>query len=119
VGIAVWDRLTRTRAQQEALELHEERLSRSCERICDCNPGDNVTVTGTVRSVTIRPKQSVPALEIELYDGSGSVTVIWLGRRRIPGIDAGRRLVVNGRLTMINGAPLLYNPKYELKPTSA
>ncbi len=52
-----------------------------------------------------------------LYDGSGSVTVIWLGRRRIPGIDAGRTIVVRGRLTCNTDNPTIYNPRYELKPT--
>ena len=71
-----------------------------------------------VRSVTIRPQGKTPALEIELYDGSGSVTVVWLGRRRIPGIDAGRTIVVRGRLTCNTDNPTIYNPRYELKPTA-
>jgi hypothetical protein len=69
-----------------------------------------------VRSMTIRPRSTVPALEIDLYDGSGSVTVVWLGRRRIPGIDPGRKLTVRGRLTCNTEEPTIYNPRYELKP---
>ena len=39
-----------------------------------------------------------------------------LGRRRIPGIDPGRTIVVCGRLTCTTDHPTVYNPKYELKP---
>ena len=33
------------------------------------------------------PPRGVPALEAELYDGSGSLYVVWLGRRHIAGIE--------------------------------
>ena len=56
------------------------------------------------------------AYEVELYDGSGATTVIWLGRRSIPGIFAGRRMRVNGRMTFVDGHKTIYNPRYILKP---
>ena len=114
-----WDRLTRSRAQLEAEELQrevEQSEDEGLTTIQACRPGETVTVRGMVRSVTLRPASTVPALEIELYDGSGSVQVVWLGRRRIPGIDPGRTMVVCGRLTCNTENPTIYNPKYELKP---
>ena len=116
----MWRRFTRTQSQVEAEELlreHEELRSRAT-RIGSCTPGETVTVRGMVRSVTLRPRSTVPALEIELYDGSGAVSVIWLGRRRIPGIDPGRTMEVTGRLTCASDSPTIYNPRYELKPVS-
>ena len=50
------------------------------------------------RTVTLRPRGGVPALEAELYDGSGSISVVWLGRRRIGGIAPGRGIRVVGRI---------------------
>ena len=117
-----WRRLGRTRAQVEAEELQREVAEAGdagLTRIDSCQPGETVTVRGMVRSVTLRPRSTVPALEIELYDGTGSVSVVWLGRRRIPGIDPGRTMVVCGRLTCNTENPTIYNPKYELKPTAA
>jgi len=118
----LWHRLTRTQAEAEAAEL-QERLTESAAadvtRIRDCEPGDTVSVTGMVRSMTIRPRSTVPALEIDVYDGSGNVTVVFLGRRRIPGINPGRSLTVRGRLTGTGERPTIYNPKYELKPSVA
>lgn len=73
-------------------------------------------VCGTVRSVTLRPRAGVPALVAELYDGTGTLTVVWLGRRQIAGIIAGRRLRVHGRVAQRDGRPVLFNPSYELLP---
>lgn len=117
-GRTRWASFRRTRAETEADELRAElSLDRSrCQEIGQCHAGDLVSVTGTVRYVTLLPATEAPAFEIELYDGSGSTAVIWLGRRTIPGIIAGRRLVVTGRLTTMNGRNSIYNPRYELKP---
>ncbi|MBK9740080.1 MAG: OB-fold nucleic acid binding domain-containing protein [Actinobacteria bacterium] len=116
-----WRRWTRSQAEVEADELKKRVFDADdidLTRIDCCTPGETVTVTGMVRSMTIRPRANVPALEVELYDGSGSVSVVWLGRRRIPGIDPGRTMVVRGRLTCNTDSPTIYNPKYELKPTA-
>jgi len=64
-----------------------------------CRRGEPVCVAGTLRAVTLRPRAGVPTLEAELYDGTGTITLIWLGRRRIGGIDCGRSMAARGRLT--------------------
>ena len=74
------------------------------------------TVCGTLRSVTLRPRAGVPALEAELYDGSGSLYVVWLGRRHIAGIEPGRRLRIQGMVTEADGQRAVFNPRYELVP---
>ncbi len=44
------------------------------------------------------------------------VMLVWLGQRRIPGIDCGRTLRVSGRLGMLdNGVKAIYNPHYEIQ----
>jgi hypothetical protein len=73
-------------------------------------------VCGTLRAVTLRPRAGVPALVAELYDGSGSLGVIWLGRRQIKGIEPGRRIRVEGLVTEVSGNRVIYNPRYELVP---
>jgi hypothetical protein len=65
--------------------------------------------------VTLRPRGGVPALEAELYDGSGVITLVWLGRRRIAGIEPGRCLRVEGRVGLHAGQRIMFNPRYELK----
>ena len=76
---------------------------------------DHVMLQGTLKTVTLRPRGGVPALEAELYDGSGSINLVWLGRRRIGGISPGRALRVEGRIGVQNGDRVMYNPRYELR----
>ncbi len=82
-----------------------------------CSLGLPVVVAGTLRAVVLRPLAGVPTLEAELYDGTGCVTLVWLGRRRIRGIDPGRTLMASGRLTKRDGKATLFNPEYELQAT--
>ena len=110
-------RLAMNTADIDAEKLAREVDEVSAQHLCDCKPGDQVTVLGTISSITVRPRGVALAFEAELYDGSGRVRLVWLGRRDIPGICAGRRLVAAGRLTYPNGeGPTLYNPTYTLKP---
>jgi len=40
--------------------------------------------------------------------------VIWLGRRRIPGVKAGLELRLEGMVTVRDGLPTMFNPRYEI-----
>lgn len=71
-------------------------------------------ICGTLRSVTLRPRGGVPALEAELFDGSGSVSLVWLGRRRIAGVEPGRRIKARGLVADDDGQRVIFNPVYEL-----
>ena len=75
-----------------------------------------MTLRGSLRTVTLRPRGGVPALEAELNDGSGVITVVWLGRRRIAGIEPGRAIEVEGRIGAHDGVRIMYNPRYQLIP---
>ena len=83
--------------------------------ICDTPRRQRVVVQGTLRTVTLRPRGGVPALEAELYDGSGVLTLIWLGRRRISGIYPGRFIKAEGRIGGQSRMPVMFNPRYELR----
>lgn len=99
---------------QEADELHDAATKAGCQLISSQADRCIATIHGVLRSVTLRPVDGVTALEAELYDGSDSVTLVWLGRRRIEGIAAGRQLKVFGRIGMRGTTRIIYNPRYEL-----
>jgi hypothetical protein len=40
--------------------------------------------------------------------------VVWLGRRRIPGVHAGLELRLEGMVTVRDGLPTMFNPRYEI-----
>ena len=98
----------------DAQELRSEAAIAGCSAVSACRKGEVVTVTGRIKSVVYTPRETVPTLEAELFDGSGSVTLVWLGRRRIPGIEPGRRLTARGRFAAFEGRQVIYNPWYEL-----
>ncbi|GAA1542630.1 OB-fold nucleic acid binding domain-containing protein [Nocardioides humi] len=100
--------------EAEARDLRKTFSGDGVVSIGDAADREPVRLRGTLRTVTLRPRGGVPALEAELYDGTGTVTVIWLGRRRIAGIDPGRALEVRGRVGTQDGHRMLYNPRYEL-----
>jgi hypothetical protein len=107
-------RLTADTTELDAEDLQKAGEDVGATRVADCRDRAPVTVFGTVRAITIRPRAGVPALEAELYDGSGTVTLVWLGRRTLAGVAAGRQLSATGRLTTAEGRRLIYNPKYDL-----
>lgn len=88
--------------------------SDASQSIADAPDRTPVLLRGTLRTVTLRPRGGAPALEAELDDGTGTLTLVWLGRRRIAGITPGRDMQVTGRIGNFDGQRILYNPRYEL-----
>lgn len=115
----LWSRLASSDAQVEAEQLRESSKQEGSVAACDCQAGQIVTVKGSVRSVTLEPSGTLPRFEVFVYDGTGVVELVWLGRRRIIGIEPGRRIRATGRVTGSNGQLTLYNPMYELLPPEA
>ena len=73
---------------------------------------------GRLRTVELCPRAAVATLEAELFDGTEGIMLVWLGRRRIPGIEPGRTLRATGRLAARDGRKVIYNPYYELQRSS-
>jgi hypothetical protein len=99
-----------------ARELRETTRKGSCDLIADSHDREPVRLRGTLKTVTLRPRGGVPALEAELFDGSDSLMLVWLGRREIAAISPGRSLEVEGRIGRHGGDRIIYNPRYTLLP---
>ena len=103
-------------------QLDAERLRKFCESrqgvvsIVDLPPRVEGTVVGEIGSMRIVPRAGSPSLEATITDGTGSIVVVWTGRRKIAGVTPGKRLVVSGRgaATGPKGRLLMFNPSYEL-----
>jgi hypothetical protein len=102
-------------SDQHARELRQAVQDSGMVSIDQAPDRTRVHLSGTLRTVTLRPRGGVPALEAELFDGSGVITVIWLGRRQISGIGPGRQIEVEGRIGVQEGVRVMYNPRYELR----
>jgi hypothetical protein len=108
-------RLTASTHSLDAAALESEVEKLPCEKLRDIAQGENVVVGGRVRSVRFTPTENVPVLEAELFDGSAAIQLVWLGRRRIAGIEPGRRLLARGRVGLHDSRLAIYNPWYELQ----
>nr|WP_235960578.1 OB-fold nucleic acid binding domain-containing protein [Actinomadura macrotermitis] len=102
-------------AELEAEELQETTGKEGATAIASCAERTRHCVAGTLRTVTLRPRGGAPALEAELYDGTDVINLVWLGRRKIAGIDPGRRLRAEGLVSLQDGRKVMFNPRYELR----
>ncbi len=117
MGTGLKGRLRRfgeTQAERDAASLAERCASRGATAVTACQVGQVVSVAGTVRSVRLAPLAGTPTFEVDLFDGSGTVRLAFLGRRSVRGLEAGRALVASGRLTTRDGRMTVFNPRYEL-----
>ncbi|HEV7209758.1 MAG TPA: OB-fold nucleic acid binding domain-containing protein [Mycobacteriales bacterium] len=107
-------RIAASDSAREAEGLQEQSEREGATAVRRCRQGAEVCVAGTVRAVRLAPLAGAPTFEVDLYDGSGTVRLVFLGRRAIAGIEAGHSLIVHGRLTRREGRSTIFNPRYEL-----
>jgi len=107
--------LAKTAAEHEADEIHAQTRARlpESEVLVDRQVA---LVSGVVRAVTMPNLRAVQVLVAELFDGRQAVNLVWIGRRRIPGIEPGALLCARGRVAMRGGVPTIFNPIYTIAP---
>jgi hypothetical protein len=94
-----------------------EPISHYAENI---TPIGNITwrkrahVQGRVNSIKSAPSGSSPLVEVEMWDESGGVTLQFLGRREITGLEVGSQLKAEGMVGEDNGQLVILNPSYEI-----
>jgi amino acid transporter len=71
-------------------------------------------VQGKVSSIKSAPADSSPLVEVEVWDETGGVTLQFLGRREITGLDVGSEIRAEGMVGENNGNLVILNPSYEL-----
>jgi hypothetical protein len=108
-------RLTATEEELDAESLQLESAKSGCMLAGQCRRGQMVAVSGRLRTVVYTPRTNLPTLEADLYDGSDTVTLVWLGRRHIAGIEPGRQVTARGRVAVRDDRKVIYNPYYELE----
>jgi amino acid transporter len=82
--------------------------------IADVRWRQEVRVHGRVQAMRVEPLAGSPSLECTLVDDTGSVNVVFFGRRKIPGIEMGATMTVCGMAIEHRGRLAIVNPLYEL-----
>ncbi|MEV6595405.1 OB-fold nucleic acid binding domain-containing protein [Actinoplanes sp. NPDC051346] len=109
------ERLTASEEELDAQELQRDSAKCGAVPAGQCQRGQVVSVSGRLRTVAYTPRTNLPTLEADLYDGSDVVTLVFLGRRSIVGIEPGRQLTARGRIAIRDDRKVIYNPYYELE----
>ncbi|GAB1642370.1 OB-fold nucleic acid binding domain-containing protein [Krasilnikovia sp. MM14-A1259] len=110
-----FERLTASEAELDAQQLQRDAAKCGSVLADQCRRGQLVSVSGRLRTVAYTPRTNLPTLEADLYDGSDVVTLVFLGRRSIAGIEPGRQLTARGRIAIRDDRKVIYNPFYELE----
>ncbi|EGY76947.1 OB-fold nucleic acid binding domain-containing protein [Cutibacterium avidum] len=111
--------LHRVTASNEDLvddDLQRSSINAGVSTIAEARMRSRASLQGRIEVLTLNPRGTNRWLEAELRDGTGAVTLIWMGRRRIPGLRAGRRISVEGMITEADGRRVIYNPRYTVLP---
>jgi hypothetical protein len=74
----------------------------------------HVTVVGQVRSVRVAPLHDAPTVELVLVDETGAISVVFLGRRSIAGVQVGSRMLIEGTVGTHKARLAVLNPTYRL-----
>jgi amino acid transporter len=90
------------------------RREGSVTRIADVRWRDHVTIHGEVRSLRVVSQHDSPTLELVVDDGTGALSIVFLGRRAIAGIEVGTRLSATATLGVFKNRLAMLNPTYEL-----
>jgi len=105
------------------VEEHDrEKLVEFCSKLEGCSAIDELQprtvgrVAGEISSVRIVPRAGAPSLEVGVNDGRGILTAVFFGRKKIAGLNPGRRVVIEGMVAPLGNRVFMYNPMYELLP---
>jgi hypothetical protein len=71
-------------------------------------------VQGMVNSIKAAPTGAAPVVEVEIWDKTGGVTLQFLGRREISGLEVGSQIEAEGMVGENNGQLIILNPSYKI-----
>ncbi len=73
-----------------------------------------ISVAGRILALRGKTDDEASNLECEITDETGTLLLVFQGRRRIPGIAVGARLVAEGMVGSWRRRLAILNPDYEL-----
>jgi amino acid transporter len=76
---------------------------------------EQVCIHGRVQALRVEPLAGSPSMECTVVDDTGSVSVVFFGRRKIEGVQIGSTITATGMAIEHRGRLAIVNPVYELK----
>lgn len=84
-------------------------------RIADADPQRRVVVTGTIVDTEVGLWRRMPAYICRLDDETGCITILFGGRRPVPGMVKGAQCTVEGTAISNGRVLFLWNPHYRFE----
>ena len=85
--------------------------------IAQISPRQQAKVAGRVRAIQLQPRSGIPTLELTISDtADDTLIVVFLGRRRIPGIQPGAHLSVEAMVASRPGDSRYSTPSMRSSP---
>ena len=78
-----------------------------------------VRIAGRIHTLRVQPHGGVSSLECTVVDETGGISLVFLGRRSIPGIKVGARITAEGTAGQDRGHLAILNPIFEFLPDNA
>ncbi len=106
-----------TKPLVKAPVVNEEPVSHYAENVTPIGEivwRKRAQVQGRVTSIRMAPSGGAPVLEVEIWDETGGVSLQFLGRREIAGLEVGSQLRAEGMVGEEEGSMVILNPSYEL-----
>ena len=100
-------------AQGEGFPETDQKLA-GAVAICDVEWRQRVKIAGRIRSMRVETAKGMANLECEVTDGTGNLLVVFIGRRKIPGLDTGTYLIIEGTVGAWRRRLAILNPEYQL-----
>lgn len=109
----------RRRVARSIDEIEKQRLAgRMADfdlvRISEIPLRTRVLFVGEVQGLQVVPRAGSPSLEVTLGDGTGRVVSVFTGRRRLGGVDVGRRIIIDGVVRRERARLVVMNPAYTI-----
>lgn len=71
-------------------------------------------IRGQVTSILTAPSGGAPRVDVEVWDTTGGITLQFLGRREIAGLEVGSTICAEGMVGEDDGSLTILNPSYEI-----
>lgn len=82
--------------------------------IGDAPSRQRVRVAGKVKAVRVQPFAGVAGVRATLVDDTGQLSILFVGRRQLAGVEPGRKLLAEGVIVEQYGKRTMLNPVYRL-----
>lgn len=107
------------RLSQSLEDLDDERVGQrlaelGVQPIGEAPERTPVVLAGEIQGLQVVPRAGSPSLEVTIGDGTGRAVAVFTGRRRLGGVDCGRRIIIEGVGRTERNRLLIVNPAYTI-----